>query len=66
MFARQLNGSAQEATAMVGISRQAATSVTGRPMLKLQPAAVSRRKKRVSGPSPQKHCHVFITSATLI
>ena len=48
-----MNGAAQETTAMVCISRQAAASVTGRPMLKLQPAAVGRRKPRGSGPSPQ-------------
>jgi hypothetical protein len=53
MFARQLNGAAQETAAMVGISRRAAARGTGRPMLKLQPAAVVRWKPRVSGLSPQ-------------
>jgi hypothetical protein len=49
-----MSGVAEETTAMVGISRQATTSVTGRPMLKLQPATVDRWKPRVSDPQDHK------------
>ena len=53
MLARHPYGTGQKTTALVGISRQAAASAAGRPMLKLQPAAVGRRIPRVSDPSPQ-------------